>query len=180
MIGGETGLFAPISHGTVPLGLSGWAPPTLQLTSNLYISSYPTPVSVSVATKIMTKSKSRRGGGAKRASGEQGGGAQARRKSQSGQLPTGSTKAAGASATPTTTTPTMMKPRTVARKMDAAPQDDDTGICWVCAEPVKYYSISECNHRTCYVCALRLRALYKKQECIFCKVRLSHIHKRFD
>jgi hypothetical protein len=43
-------------------------------------------------------------------------------------------------------------------------------ICWLCAEPVKYYSVSECNHRTCHVCAVRLRALYKKMECTFCKV----------
>lgn len=49
-------------------------------------------------------------------------------------------------------------------------QDTDEDVCWICAEPVKYYSLSECNHRTCHVCALRLRALYKKLECAFCKV----------
>ncbi|KAJ3761707.1 hypothetical protein EV360DRAFT_37272 [Lentinula raphanica] len=42
-------------------------------------------------------------------------------------------------------------------------------VCWICAEPVKYYSLSACNHRTCHVCALRLRALYKKDVCTFCK-----------
>ncbi|KAJ7065851.1 hypothetical protein C8F01DRAFT_1126790 [Mycena amicta] len=42
-------------------------------------------------------------------------------------------------------------------------------ICWICAEPVKYYAVSECNHRTCHVCSLRLRALYKKTDCTFCK-----------
>ncbi|KAH8106912.1 hypothetical protein BXZ70DRAFT_867873, partial [Cristinia sonorae] len=47
--------------------------------------------------------------------------------------------------------------------------DADEAVCWICAEPVKYYSISQCNHRTCHVCALRLRALYKKQDCTFCK-----------
>ena len=47
--------------------------------------------------------------------------------------------------------------------------DDD--VCWICAEPVKYWSVSECNHRTCHVCGLRLRALYKKTDCTFCKVR---------
>jgi hypothetical protein len=47
-----------------------------------------------------------------------------------------------------------------------------TDVCWICAEPVKYYALSECNHRTCHVCALRLRALYKKIECTFCKVTL--------
>ncbi|KZV79126.1 hypothetical protein EXIGLDRAFT_480994 [Exidia glandulosa HHB12029] len=44
-----------------------------------------------------------------------------------------------------------------------------TPTCWICAEPVKYYALSECNHRTCHVCCLRLRALYKKRECTFCK-----------
>lgn len=54
----------------------------------------------------------------------------------------------------------------------AAPQSEtgDLDICWICAEPVKYYSLSECNHRTCHVCAIRLRALYKKTDCTFCKV----------
>ncbi|KAJ7049399.1 hypothetical protein C8F01DRAFT_1378644 [Mycena amicta] len=50
-----------------------------------------------------------------------------------------------------------------------APDDEDRATCWICAEPVKYYAVSECNHRTCHVCSLRLRALYKKKECTFCK-----------
>ena len=45
-----------------------------------------------------------------------------------------------------------------------------TTVCWICAEPIKYYSLPSCNHRTCHVCALRLRALYEKVECAFCKV----------
>jgi len=47
----------------------------------------------------------------------------------------------------------------------------DIEVCWICAEPIKYYAVSECNHRTCHVCAIRLRALYKKTDCTFCKVR---------
>ncbi|THH20877.1 hypothetical protein EW146_g532 [Bondarzewia mesenterica] len=46
---------------------------------------------------------------------------------------------------------------------------DENSVCWICAEPVKYYSVSQCNHRTCHVCALRLRALYKRMDCTFCK-----------
>jgi hypothetical protein len=60
----------------------------------------------------------------------------------------------------------------------AAPKseaDDDSAVCWICAEPVKYYSLSECNHRTCHVCAIRLRALYKKTDCTFCKVGLKGV-----
>lgn len=58
-------------------------------------------------------------------------------------------------------------------KVAVDPNDDevDATACWICAEPSKYFSISECNHRTCHVCALRLRALYKKMDCTFCKVR---------
>ncbi|EIW84684.1 hypothetical protein CONPUDRAFT_47956 [Coniophora puteana RWD-64-598 SS2] len=52
---------------------------------------------------------------------------------------------------------------------EEAGAEDDGAICWICAEPVKYYSVSACNHRTCHVCALRLRALYKKLDCTFCK-----------
>lgn len=54
---------------------------------------------------------------------------------------------------------------------DAEAPADDGDLCWICAEPVKYYSVSECNHRICHVCSLRLRALYKKRECTLCKVR---------
>lgn len=50
-----------------------------------------------------------------------------------------------------------------------------TPTCWICAEPVKYYALSECNHRTCHVCCLRLRALYKKRECTFCKAPQNSI-----
>lgn len=61
-------------------------------------------------------------------------------------------------------------------------EDDPTtsdDICFICAEPVKYYSLSVCNHRTCHVCALRLRALYKKDVCTFCKVKRIGIQLNF-
>ena len=51
--------------------------------------------------------------------------------------------------------------------------DPDVPVCFICAEPVKYYAVSACNHRTCHVCSLRLRALYKKTDCTFCKVRTT-------
>ncbi|KAH7924735.1 hypothetical protein BV22DRAFT_1066211 [Leucogyrophana mollusca] len=61
------------------------------------------------------------------------------------------------------------KPQTVAGAAADDTEADDGTVCWICAEPVKYYSVSACNHRTCHVCALRLRALYKKLDCTFCK-----------
>lgn len=62
------------------------------------------------------------------------------------------------------------------------PEDTDEcdAICWICAEPVKYYSVSECNHRTCHVCALRLRALYKRKDCTFCKASSIFCWKGFS
>lgn len=76
-------------------------------------------------------------------------------------------------------------PAAVAGKLaEVALSDAGEEVCWICAEPVKYYSVSECNHRTCHVCALRLRALYKKTLCTFCKVHppshpsLSEWHRR--
>lgn len=62
---------------------------------------------------------------------------------------------------------------TGSKASEDAAEADDAAVCWICAEPVKYYSVSQCNHRTCHVCGLRLRALYKKLECTFCKVIYS-------
>lgn len=49
---------------------------------------------------------------------------------------------------------------------------EEEEICHICAEPMgkKAYAVAECNHRTCYTCSLRLRALYKRLDCTFCKV----------
>lgn len=57
--------------------------------------------------------------------------------------------------------------------------EEDSPACWICAEPIKFYALSECNHRTCHVCSVRLRALYKKMDCTFCKV-LKRIFQLFS
>jgi hypothetical protein len=49
-------------------------------------------------------------------------------------------------------------------------------ICQICAEHFAYYAVAECNHRTCHRCALRLRELYKTQNCSYCKVRNNFRH----
>lgn len=70
--------------------------------------------------------------------------------------------------------PAVPAPAAKAAKVEEAKESDEPVdeemVCWICAEQVKYFAVSECNHRTCHVCALRLRALYKKMECTFCKV----------
>ncbi|PWN44197.1 hypothetical protein IE81DRAFT_37576 [Ceraceosorus guamensis] len=48
-------------------------------------------------------------------------------------------------------------------------------LCHICAEPVQLYSLAACNHRTCHICAIRLRALYKKKDCTFCKTPIERL-----
>ena len=43
-------------------------------------------------------------------------------------------------------------------------------ICSICAEPIHYFAVPECNHKSCHLCSLRLRALYKNRRCAYCKV----------
>lgn len=51
-------------------------------------------------------------------------------------------------------------------------EEDDGEVCFICASPVVYHSIAPCNHQTCHICALRLRALYKTRACAHCRVSL--------
>ena len=45
--------------------------------------------------------------------------------------------------------------------------------CFICAEPIQYLAVSECNHKYCHLCSLRLRALYKNKNCAYCKVIIN-------
>jgi len=45
-------------------------------------------------------------------------------------------------------------------------------VCWICASPIVHESIAPCNHRTCHICCLRMRALYKEKNCAHCRVCL--------
>lgn len=44
-------------------------------------------------------------------------------------------------------------------QMPPAVSDEDT--CFICAERIVYWSVGQCGHQTCHVCALRLRVFYK-------------------
>ncbi|RIA92445.1 hypothetical protein C1645_691711 [Glomus cerebriforme] len=48
-------------------------------------------------------------------------------------------------------------------------QSQNESICFICAGPVQYFAVSECNHRLCHLCSLRLRALYENKNCAYCK-----------
>ena len=43
-------------------------------------------------------------------------------------------------------------------------------VCFICASPVVHNAVAPCNHRTCHICALRMRALYKNKQCAHCRV----------
>lgn len=62
------------------------------------------------------------------------------------------------------------------KSLPAATDDADDGeVCFICASPVEHTSVSPCNHRTCHICALRLRALYKNRGCAHCRVSVVAI-----
>jgi E3 ubiquitin-protein ligase ZNF598 len=48
--------------------------------------------------------------------------------------------------------------------------DSEAEVCFICASPVVHNSVAPCNHRTCHICALRMRALYKTKDCAHCRV----------
>lgn len=50
-----------------------------------------------------------------------------------------------------------------------ADADDDAEVCFICANPIQHHAIAPCNHVTCHICALRMRALYKNKGCPHCR-----------
>lgn len=46
----------------------------------------------------------------------------------------------------------------------------EADVCFICANPAAHYSIAPCNHTTCHICGLRMRALYKSNDCAHCRV----------
>ncbi|KAF2474818.1 uncharacterized protein BDR25DRAFT_255289 [Lindgomyces ingoldianus] len=60
-----------------------------------------------------------------------------------------------------------------------APEDvaDETDgeVCFICASPVQHTAVAPCNHRTCHICSLRLRALYKTKTCAHCRTESDHV-----
>jgi E3 ubiquitin-protein ligase ZNF598 len=50
---------------------------------------------------------------------------------------------------------------------------DEVEVCFICASPIVHISIAPCNHQTCHICSLRLRALYKTRACAHCRVSLT-------
>ncbi|KAG9290598.1 hypothetical protein G9A89_011561 [Geosiphon pyriformis] len=64
-------------------------------------------------------------------------------------------------------------------KLEANSEEEDSfsskEICHICAMRIQYYAVADCNHRTCHTCSLRLRALWKTKDCVFCKTVQLHV-----
>lgn len=43
----------------------------------------------------------------------------------------------------------------------------------VCAEVIQYSAIYPCTHVICHVCAVRMRALLKTNNCALCRVSVT-------
>jgi hypothetical protein len=59
--------------------------------------------------------------------------------------------------------------------MAAGADESEAEVCFICASPVLHESIAPCNHRTCHICSLRMRALYKDKNCAHCRVSLPFL-----
>lgn len=60
-------------------------------------------------------------------------------------------------------------------EQDGETPDSDAEVCFICASDVVHHSVAPCNHRTCHICALRMRALYKDKNCAHCRVSQSSL-----
>ncbi|EFW99997.1 c2h2 finger domain containing protein [Grosmannia clavigera kw1407] len=60
-----------------------------------------------------------------------------------------------------------------------APETETDGeeaeVCFICANPVIHQSIAPCNHVTCHICALRMRALYRNKDCPHCRTAAPYV-----
>ncbi|KAJ5721434.1 uncharacterized protein N7483_009368 [Penicillium malachiteum] len=78
--------------------------------------------------------------------------------------------------TPTAPASTTTTATVGSKILPAATDDADDGeVCFICASKVEHTSVSPCNHRTCHICALRLRALYKNKGCAHCRSESSFV-----
>lgn len=67
--------------------------------------------------------------------------------------------------------PPQSKPPTFKNKAQEQEGDgNDDEVCFICASDIDHRSITPCNHDTCHICALRMRALYKDKNCPHCRV----------
>jgi len=63
---------------------------------------------------------------------------------------------------------------------EAADGEEEPELCFICASKIEHYAVPPCNHRTCHICSLRMRALYQTKYCPHCRVRLLHSFALFQ
>ncbi|OAL18556.1 hypothetical protein AYO22_10533 [Fonsecaea multimorphosa] len=62
------------------------------------------------------------------------------------------------------------------RENDKEPElAEEAELCFICASPIEHVSIAPCNHQTCHICSLRLRALYKTRACAHCRTEAPFV-----
>ena len=61
-------------------------------------------------------------------------------------------------------------PSTETIEEDAGETTGEADVCFICASDVIHQCLAPCNHRTCHICGLRMRALYKNKDCAHCRV----------
>ncbi|KAJ2797886.1 hypothetical protein H4S07_005832, partial [Coemansia furcata] len=54
-------------------------------------------------------------------------------------------------------------------------EEEEEDVCFICADPVEFYAVGACNHRTCFRCNMRLRALFKSKACPYCKSEMESV-----
>ncbi|KAF3916842.1 hypothetical protein ABW20_dc0109505 [Dactylellina cionopaga] len=78
-------------------------------------------------------------------------------------------------ATTTEESPSAGEAATDAKEPPSPTSTEDGDICFICANPIQYHSIAPCNHMTCHICALRMRALYKTKQCPHCRTNSDFV-----
>ncbi len=69
--------------------------------------------------------------------------------------------------------------KVVATTVGGGAAEDEAEPCWICASPIVHESVAPCNHRTCHICALRMRGLYKDLNCATCRVSFTSTTSHF-
>ncbi|KAJ2073621.1 hypothetical protein GGH13_001883 [Coemansia sp. S155-1] len=54
-------------------------------------------------------------------------------------------------------------------------EEEEEDVCFICADPAEFYAVGACNHRTCFRCNMRLRALFKSKACPYCKSEMESV-----
>ncbi|KAL5606449.1 hypothetical protein BROUX41_002865 [Berkeleyomyces rouxiae] len=113
------------------------------------------------------KGEGNRGGRSGNRGGRRGRGGQAKAKEQSNAKSNGNSSGLSSKAV-------QKLPATKPADDDAA-SDTSEEVCFICANPVQHYSIAPCNHTTCHICSLRMRALYKTKDCAHCRTPSDYV-----